>query len=225
MQVPTKQYLASLSAEQKEKEESTRIVRQRTYLRIVCELWLVYVLRYVEDGIPTLASVSVGGIETHRDTVAGLIAEPTTTTAKKSAAKEQNAFVYKILRDMLSHDTDDHINLPLVASFLKNYGQIILDIIPRKQRAAAEQHSEKPVTVMDPESVVTPDIHALLTNLFQKYYKSVESLLVKMHKAIRKMERKNNEILFARGELSEEAKQRHEKATKIYEKLLNHTQT
>lgn len=126
---------------------------------------------------------------------------------------------------MLSHDTDDHINLPLVASFLKNYGQTILDITPRKQRAADDQHNEKTSTAIDPESVVTPDIHALLTNLFQTYYKSVTTLLVKMHKAIQKMERKNNEILFARGELHEDAKQRHDKATKIYEKLLNHTQT
>lgn len=39
------------------------------------------------------------------------------------------------------------------------------------------------------------------------------------------MERHNNEVLFARGELSEESKQRQEKASKAYEKLLNHTQT
>lgn len=223
--MPTKQYLSTLSAEQKEKEESARIVKQRVYLRIVCELWLVYVLRYVEDGVPTLTSVSVGGIETHRDTVAGLMTEQNTQQTKKSSSKEQNAFVCKILKDVLLHDTDDHSNLPLVVSFLKNYGQTILDITPRKQRAAAEQHDENPTKTIDTESVITPDIHALLTNLFQTYYKSVETLLVKMHRAIQKMERRNNEVLFARGELSEEAKQRHEKATKIYEKLLNHTQT
>jgi regulator of nonsense transcripts 2 len=229
LQVPTKQYLATLSAEQKEKEESARIIRQRTYLRIACELWLVHVLRYVEDGIATLSSVNVGGVETHRDAVAGLIGGNSTSASpskKTDALKEKGGFVYKVLKDMLANDTEQFGNLPLVASFLKNYGQTVLQIIPRKQRAAAEQREEAPtLPAIDKESVVTPDIHALLTNLFQSYYKAVQAHLVKMHKVIQKMERHNNDVLFARGELSEENKQRYEKATKAYEKVLNHTQT
>lgn len=125
----------------------------------------------------------------------------------------------------MSNDTDHHVNLPLVASFLKNYGQTILGIVPRKQKAAAEQHSESVTVDVDPESVVTPDIHALLMSLMQDYYKTISTHLTKVHKAIKKMERHNNEILFARGELSEENKQRFEKASKTYEKLLSHTQT
>jgi regulator of nonsense transcripts 2 len=112
----------------------------------------------------------------------------------------------------------------LVASFLKNYGQVILDIVPRKQKAALEQHSEEARPIQK-ESAVTADIHALLTNLFDDYYKGVEVHLVKMHKAFRKMERHNNEILFSKGDLSDETKQRFEKAQKVYEKLLNHTQS
>ncbi|KAL7308473.1 mRNA decay protein [Mucor circinelloides] len=238
LQMPSKQYLATLSAEQKEKEESARIIKQRTYLRIVCELWLVNVLRHVEDGIPTLSSVNVGGIETsHRDAVAGLIGDSQQIKPQQSATKlvgnqTKEPFVYKVLKDMLAND-HEHINLPLVASFLKNYGSSVLGIVPRKQRvataAAAEaaeseaQQSEQ--QTLDTESVVTPDTHALLTNLFQSYYKSVSVHLTKMHKVIQKMERHNNEVLFARGELSEESKQRQEKASKAYEKLLNHTQT
>lgn len=234
MQVPTKQYLASLSAEQKEKEESARIIRQRTYLRIVCELWLVRVLRYAEDGIPTLSSVNVGGVETHNDAVAGLIGGSSSSSSPQSnaqkkvdALKEKGGFVYKVLKDMLANDTEQFGNLPLVASFLKNYGQSVLQIIPRKQRAAAEQHGEEASAMpeIDLDSVVTPDIHALLTNLFQSYYKAVQAHLTKMHKVIQKMERHNNDVLFARGELSEENKHRYEKATKAYEKVLNHTQT
>lgn len=243
--VPSKQYLATLSVEQKEKEESARIIKQRTYLRIVCELWLVGVLRSVSDGVATLSSLNVGGVETHRDAVAGLIGGTSSSSnnnnnnsstanpsnAKKTAAaKDEGGFVYRVLYDMLNHDMENHINLPLVASFLKNYGQIILNIVPRKQRAAAEQHNDvpaEPATVLDKdtESIITPDIHALFTNLFETYYKSVASHLSKMHKAIKKMERHNNEVLFARGELHEDKKARFEKASKAYEKHLNHTQT
>ncbi|KAL9560274.1 hypothetical protein MBANPS3_000001 [Mucor bainieri] len=246
LQAPSKQYLATLSAEQKEKEESARIIKQRTYLRIVCELWLVHVLRYVEDGIPTLSSVNVGGIETsHRDAVAGLIGDSQqikphhhASPTKQAGNQAKEPFVYKVLKEMLAND-NEHINLPLVASFLKNYGSSVLGIVPRKQRVAAaaaavesaetdaqqpadQQQQQQP---LDPESVVTPDTHALLTNLFQAYYKSVCTHLTKMHKVIQKMERHNHEVLFARGELSEESKLRQEKASKAYEKLLNHTQT
>ncbi|KAG1175001.1 hypothetical protein G6F70_000728 [Rhizopus microsporus] len=204
LQPPNKQYLATLSAEQREKEESARITKQRTYLRIACELWLVGVLRSVSDGKSVLAA-NMNGVETHRDGVAGFVNNSTSAT--------------------LSNDTDHHVNLPLVASFLKNYGQTILGIVPRKQKAAAEQHSESVTVDVDPESVVTPDIHALLMSLMQDYYKTISTHLTKVHKAIKKMERHNNEILFARGELSEENKQRFEKASKTYEKLLSHTQT
>lgn len=120
---------------------------------------------------------------------------------------------------------EQFINLPLVASFLKNYGQTIMGIVPRKQKAAAEQHAEFITLEIDPESVVSPDIHGLLTSLMQNYYKSVSRHMGKLHKAVKKMERHNNETLFARGELSEESKQRFEKATKAYEKFLGHTQT
>lgn len=252
--VPSKQYLATLSVEQKEKEESARIIKQRTYLRIVCELWLVGVLRSISDGVATLSSLNVGGVETHRDAVAGLIggtsnsssnsnnnsnnSSSNNSNAKKTAAaaaKDEGGFVYRVLYDMLNHDMENHINLPLVASFLKNYGQIILNIVPRKQRAAADQHNDvpaeaattttTPVLDKDTESIISPDIHALFTNLFETYYKSVASHLSKMHKAIKKMERHNNEVLFARGELHEDKKARFEKASKAYEKHLNHTQT
>ncbi|KAI8992403.1 armadillo-type protein [Pilobolus umbonatus] len=227
LQVPTKQYLASLSVEQREKEESARILRQRTYLRISCELWLVGVLRSVSDGISSLSSVNLGGVETHRDAVAGLIGSTSSLSTPKESKKKENkdegGFVYRVLKDMTVNDMEVHINLPLVTSFLKNYGQVILNIIPRKQKAAAEQHGDE-VVIKNREQVVTPDIHALLSNLFNDYYKSVETHLVKVHKLVKKMERRNDEILFAKGELSEETKQRFEKGTKTYEKLLNHTQ-
>ncbi|KAI8891377.1 ARM repeat-containing protein [Backusella circina FSU 941] len=214
LQVPTKAQLAALSAEQKEKEESSRIIRQRTYLRISVELWLVGVLRNVEDGISSLASTNLGGVETHRDGVAGLMGSTSASKDKKKdqTKQQEHGFVYHVLKDMLGND-EQHINLPLVASFLKNYGQLILDIVPRKQKAALEQHSEEARPIRK-ETAVTPDIHALLVNLFDDYYKGVEVHLVKMHKAFRKMERHNNEILFSKGDLSDETKQRFEKAQK-----------
>ena len=140
---------------------------------------------------------------------------------------------------------EQHINLPLAASFLKNYGQQVLGITSRKQRAAQQQQqkeedeenesqqqqqqSEAPVTAgsstNEGSEYVTPEQRAALKQLFVDYYHSVEKHLVKEHKHIKRLDSRNRETLFTRGELSEETKQNHEKMTKVYEKLLNNTQT
>ncbi|KAI8967877.1 armadillo-type protein [Mycotypha africana] len=248
LQPPSKQYLATLNAEQREKEESARIIRQRIYLRLACEFWLVCILRNVQDGISTYSSVDVSGIETQRDSLAGLMGTSNSDLAASSSAthqqqqsqsnnkkqqsgrssKDAGGFIYKILKDLLANDSERHDNLPLMASFLKNYSQSILGIVPRKQRAAEDKHGEEgkkeAAIEMDKDSVITPDIHAMFTNLFQSYYKSVSEHLVKVHKIVKKMEKQNNEVLFARGGLSDERKERFEKASKVYEKLSTHTQ-
>ncbi|KAI9499281.1 armadillo-type protein [Zychaea mexicana] len=243
LQIPSRQHLASLAQDQREKEESTRISRQRTYLRISVELWLAGVLRNVEDGIPSLASTSLEGVESQRDGVAGFVGSSSSTslkTRKKDGDKEEKKgkvesnFVYRVLKGLLSSDLEQNVNLPIAASFLKNYGQEILGIVPRKQRAATQQN-ENPddaavttgatITNIDSDSTVTPESRAMLKGLFVDYYRSVEKHLVKEHKQIKKLDHRNREILFARGELSDEIKQDYEKVSKSYEKLLNNTQT
>jgi regulator of nonsense transcripts 2 len=57
------------------------------------------------------------------------------------------------------------------------------------------------------------------------YHKTLEKHLVKEHKYIKRMDQRNHEILFSRGQLNEETKQNYEKLTKAYEKLLSNTQT
>ncbi|KAI7854822.1 armadillo-type protein [Circinella umbellata] len=211
---PSRQHLNSLSQDQRDKEESTRISRQRTYLRISVELWLADVLRNVEDGIPSLASTSLEGVESQRDGVAGFVGS-SSSTSLKSRKKEDNEkktksnFVYNALKGLLSNDLEQNINLPIAASFLKNYGQEILGIIPRKQRAALEQQQEQGdnnnvVTngeTMDnssSSSVVTPEYRKLLRDLFEEYYRNVEKHLVKEHKMIKKLDHRNREILYTR---------------------------
>ena len=98
----------SLTQEQRDKEESTRISRQRTYLRISVELWLADVLRNVEDGIPSLASTSLEGVESQRDGVAGFVGS-SSSTSLKSRKKEDNEkktksnFVYNALKGLVSN--------------------------------------------------------------------------------------------------------------------------
>ncbi|CAO3598476.1 unnamed protein product [Absidia cylindrospora] len=238
----SKTYLASLTQEQREKEEASRISKQRIYLRISVELWLMGVLRNVEDGISSLGTSGLDDVDTQRDGVAGLVgssSSSSTSLEKKKLKKDKDenkptGFVYRVLRDLFAPDLEQHVNLPLAASFMKNYGPEILGIIPRKQRAAADQQQQqeegRSVATNGTESVdttpaVTPEQRQAIMELLVSYYRTVAKHLKKEHSYIKKMGHRNHETLFARGELSEETKQRYEKATKSYEKLLANSET
>lgn len=106
-----KTYLASLTPEQREKEEVGRISKQRIYLRISVELWLVGVLRNVEDGVSSLNSSGLDDVDTQRDGVAGLVSSSSsssTSLEKKKQRKDDKennkpaGFVYRVLRDLVS---------------------------------------------------------------------------------------------------------------------------
>ncbi|KAH8549365.1 armadillo-type protein [Umbelopsis sp. PMI_123] len=238
---PTKQQLASLTPEQREKEDTSRALRQRTYLRLASELWLVNVLRNVSDGVATPAAVNLEGMETQRDNVAGLVGSTSSIKEKSKETKETDqdaqsghGFVYSVLRDLFANDKTQHSNLLLAASFMKNYGSEIIGITPRKQRAAVDQALNEalsgdgksiPTSGEAAESQVNVATREAFKTLMMDYHKSLEKHLVKEHKYIKRMDQRNHEILFSRGQLNEETKQNYEKLTKAYEKLLANTQT
>ncbi|ORY81907.1 armadillo-type protein [Protomyces lactucae-debilis] len=95
---PPQSYLNSLSAEQREKEESTRVTRQRTLLRVVTELWLVGVFRTIQDALD------------------GANAEP----RKRKMDEPLPLFC---LRELLANDKD-FVNLSIVVSFVKAFGHL-----------------------------------------------------------------------------------------------------
>ncbi|KAI8063219.1 armadillo-type protein [Gongronella butleri] len=237
LQPGNRQQLASLTSEQRDRDEAARISRQRTYIRIAVELWLVGVLRNVEDGITALATDSTA----QADGVAGLVDSMGVTKKRKPPTADPlpdnnpKGFVFRVLRELLASDVEQHVNMPLVTSFVKNFGQDVLGIIPRKQRAADsmndkegdENNAPAPATGAESDdfSMVTPEQRQAIKELLLSYYETVAKHLKKEHKYIKKMGSRNHELLFSRGQLSEDTKLRFEKNTKAYEKLLSQTET
>ncbi|KAL1915546.1 uncharacterized protein VTP21DRAFT_6670 [Calcarisporiella thermophila] len=75
-------------------------------------------------------------------------------------------------------------------------------------------------------ALVTAEQRASFKQMFNEYFDSLSKHLVKIHSAIRNIEKKNQEFLISKGgELTEERKQNHEKAVKLFEKLFNLAQT
>jgi len=91
--------MSLLTLEQREKEEAARISRQRVFMRIAGELWLIGVLRNVEDGVAALNSggAALGGsVNGVKDNVAGFVSR-TIKEAKMSGA----GFIYTVLKELV----------------------------------------------------------------------------------------------------------------------------
>lgn len=91
--------LASQSSEQREKEESSRILKQRALLRVATELWLLNVFRSIQDAID------------------GSGAEP-----KKRKLEE--ALPIFCLRELLAPDAE-FSNIGIATTFVKNFSKLI----------------------------------------------------------------------------------------------------
>ena len=111
MATPEKTLLKTLPADAREKEEKDRLTRQRVLLRVVTELWLVGVLRTLED------------VSRPDDASRGKESISSKTTDTKTKANGVNKgggaepFPLEVLKDLLGHDRD-HVNLPLLVTFV-----------------------------------------------------------------------------------------------------------
>ncbi|KAF9426561.1 hypothetical protein BGZ76_002702 [Entomortierella beljakovae] len=221
--------------EQREKEESSRISRQRILCRAATDLWLAGVLRNVEDGVATLSAegtvVSTKG-QSSKDSVAGLLASSSKDSKSTSSTdRSLSNFIYNILHDLLVGDKD-HVNLPILLTVLKIHGKDLTGITPRKSKVSSEGKDleSKPSIVEEgsaapADNILSSSQQQLFKAMFMEYYKALEVHLVRDHKEVRKQERKNETSLFSRGELSEERQQQFEKQFKAYEKLATSTQS
>ncbi|CAG8642042.1 10326_t:CDS:2, partial [Cetraspora pellucida] len=242
---PPNKQLVVLNTEQREKEESSRILKQRVLLRIAGELWLVGVLRNVEDGVAALnsggAAVGEGGVNGVKDNVAGFVSSPIKEMKEfKETRTSGEGFMYTVLKDLLSHD-NKHVNLPLAVSFIKYFGTEMIGTrrnlrevgtataINDENNTASDDRdigldNENEFTDSDSEPIVSASQRALFKNLLVEYFKGVETRLIKEHQKIKALDRNNHESYITRGEITEETKQNYEKAVKAFEKFLQNAQ-
>ncbi|CAI2187929.1 7012_t:CDS:10, partial [Funneliformis geosporum] len=248
---PNNKQLASLSPEQREKEESTRNMKQRILLRIAGELWLTGVLRNVEDGIAALnsggAAVGAGSVNGVKDNVAGFVSSPIKELKEiKETKTSGEGFMYSVLKDLLSHD-NKHVNLPLAVSFVKYFGAEMLGAVGRKSHreetvtASNENGEDAAVPTVSngkreisahgkgtknagEEPIVNDHLRSLFKKLLVDYFHGVEKHLIKDHQNIKALDRNNHEYYITRGEIPEETKLNYEKVVKAFEKFLQNAQ-
>lgn len=236
---PDKSTIKSLPAEAREKEEKERVSRQRVLLRVVTELWLVGVLKTLDD-VSRPDDISRG--KDSLSTGFGKFSEAKSKsyTAEKSVCAEP--FPLEALKDLLGHDRE-HTNLPLVVIFIKSFGWDILGI---KARSDCPKNIEEDgiaransVTGADDDSVedlvstdnlsddpplVSLELQERFRNILKRYFEDVKIHLIRDQKVINNQARKDAEAYVKSGQVFEDRQANFEKALKAHERLASNAQ-
>ena len=235
LSTPDKGQLKSLGQEAREKEEKERLTRQRVLLKAVTELWLVGVLRSLDD-VARPEDATVKGKENAGPSTAGK-AKP----GKADKITDAEPFPLEVLKDLLGHDKE-HSNLPLVVLFVKSFGWDVLGIKPISSdgqksvqvdgaiSAIPETYDqsssadEDTITRVDDPPLTTPDLQQRFKNILNRYFEDVKLHIIKDNKTITAQGRRNAEAYVKSGEVFEDRQANYDKQLKAQEKFIANAQ-
>ena len=235
LSTPDKSQLKSLSQETKEKEEKERLTRQRILLKVVTELWLIGVLRSLDD-VARPEDATARGKENAGPSAA---ARPK-TTGKAERVADIEPFPLEVLKDLLGHDKE-HANLPLVVLFVKSFGWDVLGIkstIIEQQKSVktdgaisgaretydqSSTDEDSKARINDPP-LTTSELQQRFKNVLNKYFEDVKTHIIRDNKTINAQGRRNAEAYVKSGEVFEDRQANYDKQLKAQERLIANAQ-
>ncbi len=246
MSTPEKAHLKALSQDAKEKEEKERLSRQRVLLKSVTELWLVGLLRSLDDvARPDDATAkgkeNSGTANSKLGEVIGK-AKPGQGAVKVDRSVDAEPFPLEVLKDLLGHDKE-HVNLPLVVLFVKSFAWDVLGI--KSTGPEGRKHPEMngttaagseagylssaeedatPATTADDPPLTAPDLQQRFKNVLDRYFEDVKVHMIKDQKTITAQARRNAEAYVKSGEVFEDRQANHDRLMKAQEKLVANAQ-
>lgn len=236
LSTPDKSQLKTLPQDVREKEEKERLARQRVLLRVATELWLVGVLRSLDDVTrPDEAGKGKDGAKVPDPTAKGKSGQ----NGARTEGPDVEPFPLEVLKDLLGHDRE-HTNLPLVVLFVKNFAWDVLGV---KLAAADErktvQEDGSTTTTRKLEDASTGDeedachndppitsleLRQRFKNILSRYFEDVKNHLVKDQKALVAQRRRNEEAYVRSGEVFEDREAKFANQCKAQEKLVANAQ-
>lgn len=227
MATPDKSLLKGLTPDVREKEEKERLVRQRSLLRVVTELWLLGVLRTLDDVKPDGAAA---GKETSLKAKAF-------SSAKAGAAEP---FPLEVLKDLLGHDRE-HANLPLLVIFVKTFSWDILGAktfasegrktVEEDGATKVSEEASEPISGTDGASdsaedppFTTSELQERFRNILKRYFEDVKAHILRDQKHIAAQKGRNSEAYVKSGEVFEDRQANYDKLLKAQERLVSNTQ-
>lgn len=248
LSTPEKAHLKTLGQDAREKEEKERLGRQRVLLKVVTELWLVGLLRGLEDVVrpddaTSRAKENISGPVSKLGDAAGKM-KSTPGPAKTDRDTDAEPFPLEVLKDLLGHDRD-HTNLPLVVQFVKSFGWDVLGIksstgegrksvkvngsIVSGAEAGYSSSTEEDnpgvtTSMLDDTPLISSDLQQRFRNILDRYFEDLKVHIVKDQKSIITQARRNAEAYVKSGEVFEDRQANHEKLLKAQEKLIADSQ-
>ena len=246
LSTPDKSQLKSLSQDAREKEEKERVVRQRVLLKVVTELWLVGLLRSLDDVIRPEDATARGkenaGPASSKLSDAVGKTKPGQGVAKLTSSLDPEPFPLEVLKDLLGHDKE-HVNLPLVVQFVKAFGWDVLGVsssaegrknvkangalttaIPEHGYMSSTDEDSASVASADDPPIAAPELQQRFKNVLNQYLQDVKLHVVRDQKQISAQAKRNAEAYVKSGEVFEDRQASHEKQLKAQEKLIANTQ-
>ncbi|KAL2825296.1 armadillo-type protein [Aspergillus cavernicola] len=236
---PDKSQLKALSQELREREEKERLSRHRVLLKVVTELWLIGILRTLDD-VERPEDLGAKG----KDGTVGLSNKvPDAVSRSRAAAgdKEPEPFPLEVLKELLGHDRD-HSNLPLAVLFAKSFCWDILGVKAIEEgrktvEADGATTSTTPVEMTQngvggagdegtgDDAPLSPEKTQLrFKSILNRYLEDVKAHVVRDQKALTAQSRRNAEAYVKSGEIFEDRQANFERQTKSLEKLVANTQ-
>lgn len=248
---PDKAQIKSWTQDVREREEKERLSRHRILLRIVTELWLVGILKSLDDVERPEDAAGIKGKDTGEAKAGRSVDGPSKAKAilnglQGDAGQDQEAepFPLEVLKELLGHDRD-HTNLPLAVLFVKTFAWDVLglkaaggekrkivaaDSAPKsdvKDDALAGTSGDESVSEKqeDDTPVVAPNLRQRYKNILVRYLDDVKAHVVRDQKTLSSQNRRNAEAYVKSGEIFEDRQANFEKQTKALDKLIANTQT
>ncbi len=230
MATPDKSYLKTLPPEIREKEEKERIIRQRALLRVITELWLLGVLKTLDDVKPDDATRGVSGKN----------AELKIKSASSTKGGGAEPFPLEVLKDLLGHDRE-HVNLPLLVIFVKSFSWDILGVKSagsdgRKtvEEDGATKSTEdrldnegQPIEAgvdSDDSPFASVEMQERFKNILKRYFEDVKAHILRDQKNILTQKGRNSEAYVKSGEVFEDRQANFERLVKAQERLVGNAQ-
>ncbi|KAG9035197.1 hypothetical protein FRB95_011931 [Tulasnella sp. JGI-2019a] len=197
---PSRAALAALPAEQKEKEESARVIRQRPLLRIYAELALVGILM---DG------PGRSGGETVMKTIKDLLSGDPTLSSLPLLSTFLKSYARPFLGITPAASTKKQASTPSDAGDMSTPAETVAEL----------------ETINEDEELIEKDIRDRFKKMCHGYYDNVVKKLLKEHEKLQEQDRRNHEAYIKSGEIFEDRQQAYEKMIKAHEKLFTSCQT
>ncbi|KAF2109846.1 armadillo-type protein [Lophiotrema nucula] len=232
---PDKSQLKALAQDVREREEKERLARQRVLLRVATELWLVGVLRSLED--VARPEEAAKGKDTGK-LMEGSTKAKGTANGNALANVDAEPFPLEVLKDMLGHDRE-HINLPLVVIFVKAFAWDILGskassaegrkLVNEDGGTAIEKNddnasADEDEAMSEDPPLTSPELRQRFKNILTRYFEDVKSHIVRDQKHLVTQGRKNAEAYVKSGEVFEDRQANYEKQMKAQERLMSNAQ-